>query len=69
METLDAWAQNPDAKAKLATAKKSMWATFTKQFLNADKNKFMAQPKCFAKKGQGHFNVCSVQTFVTGARK
>lgn len=50
METLDAWAQSPDPKAKLATAS-------------------MAQPKCFSKKGWGHFKVCSVQTCVTRARK
>ena len=39
----DEWARRPDTKAKLASAKKNEWAQFTKQFPNADKDKFNVQ--------------------------
>ena len=39
----DEWAQRPDTKAKLDSAKKNAWAQFTKQFPNADKDKFTVQ--------------------------
>ena len=39
----DEWAQRPDTKAKLDSAKKNAWAQFTKQFPNADKDKFNVQ--------------------------
>ena len=37
------WARKPETKAELAAVKKSAWAQFTKQFLNADKCQFDAQ--------------------------
>ena len=43
MEAYTKWAQKPETKAKLAAAKQSTWADFTKQFPNADKTKFVAQ--------------------------
>ena len=39
----DEWARRPDTKAKLDSAKKNAWAQFTKQFPNADKDKFNVQ--------------------------
>ena len=36
----DKWARKPETKAKLASAKKSAWSQFTKQFPNADKTQF-----------------------------
>ena len=39
----DEWARRPDTKTKLALAKKNAWAQFTKQFPNADKDKFYVQ--------------------------
>ena len=39
----DEWARRPDTKAKLDSAKKNAWAQFTKQFPNADKDKFYVQ--------------------------
>ena len=39
----DEWARRSDTKAKLASAKKNAWAQFTKQFPNADKDKFYVQ--------------------------
>ena len=43
MSKFDEWARRPDTKAKLASAKKNAWAQFTKQFPNADKDKFNVQ--------------------------
>ena len=43
MSKFDEWARRPDTKAKLASAKKKAWAQFTKQFPNADKDKFNVQ--------------------------
>ena len=43
MEAYTKWAQKPETKAKIAAAKQSAWADFTKQFPNADKTKFVAQ--------------------------
>ena len=43
MSKFDEWARRPDTKAKLASAKKNAWAQFTKQFPNADKDKFSVQ--------------------------
>ena len=43
MDAFTKWAQKPETKAKLATAKTSAWVEFTKQFPNADKTKFVAQ--------------------------
>ena len=39
----DQWAIKPETKAKLASAQKNAWAQFTKQFPNADKDKFNVQ--------------------------
>ena len=39
----DEWARRPEAKAKLASAKKNAWEQFTKQFPNADKDQFYVQ--------------------------
>ena len=39
----DEWARRPETKAKLASAKKNVWAQFTKQFPNADKDQFYVQ--------------------------
>ena len=39
----DEWVRKPETKAKLASAKKSAWSQFTKQFLNADKTQFYVQ--------------------------
>ena len=39
----DQWAQRPATKAKLASAQKNAWAQFTKQFPNADQDKFNVQ--------------------------
>ena len=39
----DQWARRPETKAKLASAQKKAWAQFTKQFPNADKDKFNVQ--------------------------
>ena len=39
----DQWARRPETKAKLDSAKKNAWAQFTKQFPNADKDKFNVQ--------------------------
>ena len=56
-------AQKSETKAKIAAANQSAWADFTKQFPNADKNKFVAQTdvdnkwnitvEIFFKEGQG----------------
>ena len=43
MSKFDEWARRSDTKAKLASAKKNAWAQFTKQFPNADKDKFSVQ--------------------------
>ena len=43
MSKFDEWARRPDTKAKLASANKNAWAKFTKQFPNADKDKFSVQ--------------------------
>ena len=43
MTKFDEWARRPDTKAKLDLAKKNAWAQFTKQFPNADKDKFSVQ--------------------------
>ena len=43
MSKFDEWARRSDTKAKLASAKKNAWAQFTKQFPNADKDKFRSQ--------------------------
>ena len=43
MEAYTKWAQKPETKAKMASAKQSAWKDFTKQFPNADKTKFIAQ--------------------------
>ena len=43
MDAFTKWAQKPEAKAKLASAKTSAWVDFTKQFPDADKTKFVAQ--------------------------
>ena len=37
------WFQKPETKAKVAAANQRAWDDFTKQFPNADKNKFFAQ--------------------------
>ena len=39
----DQWARRPETKAKLASVQKNAWAQFTKQFPNADKDKFNVQ--------------------------
>ena len=39
----DQWAIKPETKAKLASAQKNAWAQFTKQFPNADQDKFNVQ--------------------------
>ena len=36
----DKWARKPETKARLASAKKNVWAQFTKQFPNTDKDQF-----------------------------
>jgi len=41
--TLLKWMQSPDAKAQESAAQKRAWATFTKQYPNANKNQFVAQ--------------------------
>ena len=43
MTTFDKWYQKPETKAQLASAKKNAWDQFTKQFPNADKDKFFVQ--------------------------
>ena len=43
MDAYTKWAQKPETKAKIASAKQSAWKEFTKQFPNADKTKFVAQ--------------------------
>lgn len=35
--------QTPEAKTKPTAVQNKAWANFTKQFLNADKNKFVTQ--------------------------
>ena len=40
MTDFENWAQKPETKARLASAKKNAWEQFTKQFPNADKNQF-----------------------------
>lgn len=35
--------QTPEAKTKATAVQNKAWANFTKQFLNADKNKFVTQ--------------------------
>ena len=39
----DKWVRKPETKAELASAKKSAWSQFTKQFPNADKTQFYVQ--------------------------
>ena len=43
MTDFENWARKPETKARLALAKKNAWEQFTKQFPNADKNKFRVQ--------------------------
>ena len=43
MSKFDEWARRSDTKAKLALSKKNAWAKFTRQFPNADKDKFSVQ--------------------------
>ena len=43
MDAYTKWAKKPETEAKIASAKQSAWADFTKQFPNADKTKFVAQ--------------------------
>lgn len=76
METFK-WMQTPVEKKEAATAKNSAWATFTNQFPNADKSKFIAQvhtdqnfnitAKIFLKKARDLCRVSSVRTETTGA--
>ena len=45
MTEFDKWVRKPETKARLASAKKSAWEQFTKQFPNADKNQFSAETR------------------------
>ena len=42
-DKFDKWARKPETKAQIASAKKSAWEQFTKQFPNADKTQFFVQ--------------------------
>ena len=70
------WAQKPETKAKIDAVKKSVWAQFTKQFPNADKNQFFAQSSVDDRwnvtaelKAQVLHLVCFAQTENIGARE
>ena len=39
----DKWYRKPETKAQVASAKKTAWEQFTKQFPNADKGQFFVQ--------------------------
>ena len=43
MASFDKWYQKPETKAQLASAKKNAWEQITKQFPNADKDRFFVQ--------------------------
>ena len=45
MTDFENWAQKPETKARLASAKKNAWEQFTKQFPNADKNQFNVETR------------------------
>ena len=45
MTDFENWARKPEAKARLASAKKNAWEQFTKKFPNADKNQFNVETR------------------------
>ena len=45
MTDFENWAQKPEMKARLASAKNNAWEQFTKQFPNADKNQFQVETR------------------------
>lgn len=53
--TLLKWMQSPDAKAQESAAQKRAWATFTKQYPNANKNQFVAQTHIDKKRNVRNF--------------